>query len=131
MASNQIVITSVVTGIHITKVGAHKDISLLLENDDTIPDIDPNCILVRFPNIEQVPERLHKAVTYPKNPVNKRFVDQLVEDVAGRKVGNVPANVCHLFRDLKRDSRVERLQWYVIHNFSINAFLHPRRELVL
>ena len=127
MASSQIIVSSVVTGIHRTKVGAHRDIPLLMENDNTIPDIDPNCIVVRFPEIQQIPERLHKAITYPKNPEHKRYEDQLVEDVAGRKVGNVPANICRLFRDLKRDGRVERLQWYVIFTItsitqSLNVF---------
>ena len=101
---------SVVTGIHITKIGGHEKIPLILENDDSIPDIDPMCILVKFPKIEDIPRRYHKLITYPKNPEHRRFEDQLVEDVAGMKVGNVPANVCCLFRNLQGDSRVERLQ---------------------
>ncbi len=111
MTSTKVVIHSVVTGIHRTKVGAQKDIPLILENDDTVPHIDPQCMLVRFPQLEQIPEYLHRAITYPKNPAHNRYEDQMVRDVAGTKVGNVPANLCRLLRRLKRDNRVERLQW--------------------
>ena len=108
--SEVVYIRSVVSGIHRTKVGGHRDVPLLLENDNTIPGIDPYCMIVRFPEIEQIPEHLHRAITYPKNPVNKRYEDQFVEDVAGMKVGNVPANLCRLLRDLKVDERVQKLQ---------------------
>ena len=43
---------------------------------------------------------LLKEVTYPKNPERRRFRDQLVEDVLGEKIGNVPAKLCGLFRRL-------------------------------
>ena len=112
MASNTVTVNSTITGIHKTKVGAHREIALAVEDDDSIPNIDPNCMLVRFPDLEDIPQRLHKAVTYPKNPEHKRFFDQLVEDVVGQKVGNVPANICGLFRKLKRDGLVRRIQWY-------------------
>ena len=107
MASNHnITVTSVVTGIHRTKVGSHKEIALLVDNDDSIPHIDPDCMVVRFPGIEEIPEQLHKAVTYPKNTDHKQYVDQLVEGVVGKKVGNVPANICGLFRQLKRNGLI-------------------------
>ena len=115
MASNSTVtVNSVVTGIHKTQVGAHREIALLVQNDDSIPHIDRNCMLVRFPDSEEIPERLHKAVTYPKNPDHERYIDQVAEDMVGKKVGNVPANICGLFRELKRDGLVRRIQWYVI-----------------
>ena len=114
MANNQVTVTFVVTGIHRTKFGAHRDISLLVEDDNSIPTIGPNCMLVRFPGIEDIPVHLHKVVSYPRNPAHKRYNDQLAEDVAGKKVGNVPANICGLFRALKRDNVVRRIQWYVI-----------------
>ena len=112
MASSKVTLNSTITGIHRTKVGAHPDIPLIVEDDDSIPSIDPNCMLVRFPDLEDIPVHLHKAVTYPKNPEHKRFVDQLVEDVVGKKVGNVPANICGLFRRLKRNGLVRLIQWY-------------------
>ena len=112
MASSKVRLNSTITGIHRTKVGAHPDIPLIVEDDNSIPSIDPNCMLVRFPDLEDLPVHLHKAVTYPKNPEHKRFVDQLVEDVVGQKVGNVPANICGLFRRLKRNGLVRLIQWY-------------------
>ena len=112
MGSNKITLNSTITGIHRTKVGAHRDIPLIVEDDDSVARIDPNCMLVRFPDLEDIPVHLHKAVTYPKNPEHKRFVDQLVEDVVGQKVGNVPANICGLFRRLKRNGLVCLIQWY-------------------
>ena len=96
MPNNQVTVTSVVTGIHRTKVGANRDIPLLVGDDNSIPTIDANCMLVRFPGIEDIPVHLHKVVTYPKNPKHKRYTDQLAEDVAGKKVGNVVANICGL-----------------------------------
>ena len=96
MAVEDVVLTSVVTGIHRTKVGSHREIKLLVEDDDSVPHIDPNCMIVRFPGFEDIPEKLHSAITYPKNPANKRFTDQHVNDVVHRKVGNVPANFCGL-----------------------------------
>ena len=78
-------------GIYRTKVGGHKDVPLLLENDNSIPEIDPNCVVVKYPALEEIPLRLHRAVCYPKNPESRRYEDQLVEDVSGMKVGNVHA----------------------------------------
>jgi hypothetical protein len=66
--TTEVIISSVVSGIHRTKVGGHREIPLLLVNDDTIPNIDPNCVVVRYPEIDQIPSHLHQAVTYPKNP---------------------------------------------------------------
>ena len=51
-------INSVVTGIHTTKVGSHREIGLHVENDDSIP----NCMTV---TLEEIPRSLHKEVTYP------------------------------------------------------------------
>ena len=38
-----------------------------------------------------------------KNPDRKRYIDQVVQDVAGKKVGNVPAILCAVFKDLVRE----------------------------
>ena len=66
--TTEVIISSVVSGIHRTKVGGHREIPLLLVNDDTIPNIDPNCVVVRYPEIDQIPSQPNQAVTYPKNP---------------------------------------------------------------
>ena len=112
MSTRDVTVTSVVSGIHRTKVGSHRDIQLLVEDDNSVPSIDPNCMLVRFPDLEDIPGRLHNAVTYPKNPSNKRYIDQLAKDVVGKKVGNVPANFCGLFRQLKRKGLVQEIKCY-------------------
>ena len=108
--SNKIVIEcSVVTGIHITGVGSHEALALAVEKDDSIPHIDPMCMKVVCPN--KVDECFLKAVTYPKNPQRKRFYDQHVEDILGKKVGNVPANICKLFRRLIDNGHVQEIKW--------------------
>ena len=42
-------------GIYHTKVGGHKDDPLLLENDSSIPEINPNCVAVKYPALERIP----------------------------------------------------------------------------
>ena len=96
MASPRIRIRSVIAGIHRTKIGSHPSIELVVEADDTIAGIDPNCMLVRLPPLEQLSPDLHHVVTYPKsrNPSDPRKTDQLALNVAGKKVENIPANLC-------------------------------------
>lgn len=108
-----IIVNSVISGIHRTKVGSHRDVKLVVENDDSIQEIDPNCMVVKIPAIEQIPAELHGRVSYPKsrNPRDPRQTDQLIREVAGRKVGNVPANICGLFRRLKSERKVRDIHW--------------------
>ena len=108
-----IIVTSVVGGIHRTKVGSHRDVKLLVEDDNNVAIIDPDCMVVRLPLLEDIPPVLHRAVTYPKsrNPRDPRQTDQLVCQVAGKKVGNVPSTLCGLFRRLKADGRVRKIHW--------------------
>ena len=84
-----------------------------VENDNSIPDIDPNCMIVRVPQLEDIPEELHGRVSYPKsrNRNDKRQTDQYIREVAGKKVGNVPSNICGLFRRLKRERKVQNIHW--------------------
>ena len=111
-----IVINSCISGLHKTKVGAHRDVKLLVENDDSVSHIDPECMLVRVPAIEDIPPELHSAVSYPKsrNPRDPRQSDQLVKETAGKKVGNVPSNMCGLFRKLKRDTQVKEIYSFAV-----------------
>ena len=48
----KIILSSVIAGIHQTGVGSHPDIKLLVENDDDVKCIDPECVMVRHPNSE-------------------------------------------------------------------------------
>ena len=109
----EIVLNSVISGIHKTKIGAHRDVQLIVENDDTIQHIDPDCMLVRVPCLEDIPSELHSAIAYPKsrNPRDPRQADQLVKDTVGKKVGNVPSNICGLFRSLKDSREVKEIHW--------------------
>ena len=115
MANNTVIINSRISGIHKTKVGAHRDVKLLVLEDDSIQHIDPDCMFVRVPLLEDIPSELHSAVAYPKsrNPRDPRQTNQLVKETAGRKVGNVPSNMCGLFRKLKRDAKVKEIHWSV------------------
>jgi hypothetical protein len=108
-----IVITSVISGIHKTKIGANRHVELRVENDNTIPDIDSNCMAVWVPSIEDIPPELHQAIAYPKsrNPKDPRQRDQLVSETAGRKVGNVPSNLCGVLRRLKEKHLVKKISW--------------------
>ena len=111
----KIKVNSVIAGIHRTKVGSHPSIELLVEADDSIPGIDPNCMVVRMPLKSQLPPQSLSLVTYPKsrNPRNDRKMDQLLSEVVGKKVGNVPTNLCGVFRRLKVSGKVSKICWYV------------------
>ena len=54
-----IVVSSVICGIHRTKVGSNREVKLHVENDDSIPGNDPNCMVVKMPQIEDIPVELH------------------------------------------------------------------------
>ena len=43
-----VVKNSVITGVHRTKVGSHKTVALIVEADNSIPHIDPECMKVCF-----------------------------------------------------------------------------------
>ena len=113
LTMTRITIQSAIAGIHRTKVGSHPRIELMVEADNSVGEIDPNCMLVRLPPLEQLSPELHRLVTYPKsrNPKDPRRTDQLALEVAGKKVGNVPANLCGLFRKLKANGHVRKIVW--------------------
>ena len=85
----------------------------MVEADDTLAGIDPDCMLVWLPPLEKIPGELHNTITYLKsrNPRDPRKRDQLAFEVAGKKVGNVPANLCGLFRKLKASGKVKKICW--------------------
>ena len=92
---------STISGLHATKTSSHPEVTLLIGPDVT--DKDPNAMEVVVPMLQNLPLELLDMVTWPKNPERKRFVDQVVRDVAGKKVGNIPANLCAIFKDLLRE----------------------------
>ena len=40
MTSQTVVVSSFIVGIHTTNVGSHQEIELVVEEDDSVPDID-------------------------------------------------------------------------------------------
>ena len=113
---NTIKLSSVIAGIHITNVGSHPNIKLVVEDDNSNPNIDPDCVLVRHPSLEDLPPTCKQLVTYPKsqNSKSKRKEDQFAYQVSGCKVGNVPAKLCGLFRQLKRGGLVTRIDCFSV-----------------
>ena len=92
---------STISGLHATKRSCHPAVTLNVMSDTT--GKDPSAMKVVVPTVENLPPECMDMITWPKNPTRKRLVDQLVRDVAGMKVGNVPANLCGVFKDLLRD----------------------------
>ena len=99
--------SSRITGIHRTKISSHEEVTLLVERDDSVQHIDPQCMKVMFPMF--VEHHLRDEIVWPKNPAHKRFQDQRVRDCIGKKVGNVPANLAGLFRRILASNKVSKI----------------------
>ena len=58
---------------------------------------------------------LKNVVTYPKSrdPKSQRRVDQVAYQVSGKKMGNVPAKLCGVFRQLKSDRNISRIYCHI------------------
>jgi hypothetical protein len=84
-----------------------------VEEDDTVHEIDSECMLVRAPLLEDIPPHLHDEIAYPKSrdPRSLRRRNQLVRETVGRKIGNVPSNLCGLFRRLRSSGEVKGIYW--------------------
>ena len=92
---------STITGLHATKKSCHSTIALNVVPDST--GKDPDAMKVVVPGLESLKPESLDLITWPKNPMRKRYIDQLVRDVAGQKIGNVPANLCGAFKELLND----------------------------
>ena len=104
------VVNSTISGLHITKKSSHPDIKLLVVPDSARASYDKNCLKVMCPELEQIPPELHGEIVWPRNLKSRRPDDLLVKDVAGAKVGSVPANLCGLFKGLLDDGRVKSIE---------------------
>ena len=51
------VIKSVIAGLHKTKIGANREVCLIVKNVSSILHNDPNCMLVKVPLLENIPQR--------------------------------------------------------------------------
>ena len=109
-----ITIASVITGIQVTRVGSHPDIQLVVENDDSIGHIGANCVMVGHPTIENLPPHLKYRITYPRSrdPRSDRVNNQYAFMVSGEKVGNVPATLCGIFRQMQAEKLINGVKWY-------------------
>ena len=47
-----------------------------------------HCMKVVCPALQYIPSDIHNKVVWPKNPKSRRYVDILVKDVAGTKIGH-------------------------------------------
>ena len=105
--SSIIIRNSTISGLHATKCSSNPEVTLLVCPDTTWKD--SNAMKVVVPHLENLPLDSHDLVTWPKNHARKRFVDQKIRDVAGKKVGNVPANLCGVFKDLLDEGIATRI----------------------
>ena len=58
-------------------------------------------MLVMFPDISDIPIHLHNDVTRERKGGCPK---QRVKDIAEKPVGRVPANLCRVFRKLKKEN---------------------------
>ena len=91
---------STISGLHVTKKGSHPSIELQVLPDPSRQAYDQNCMKVVCPPIGSIPIELHEKVVWPRNPTSRRYTDILVKDVAGTKIGHVPAHLCGLLKTL-------------------------------
>ena len=120
------IINSLITGLHATKNGSHPSIALevVADNSNSAQLHDRNVLKVVCPLLENIPRAMHDEVVWPRNPASKRYEDVLVSDVAGLKVGNVPANLCGLFKELLMSGLAQDVKCFATAN-------KPRRSTVV
>ena len=112
---------STISGLHATRTSSHPDVVLKVLPDDTTSK-DVNAMKVMVPPLNDLSEDTLNQITWPRNPDRRRFIDQRVRDVVGKKVGNVPANLCGIFRVLLRDGLVTKIT-------AISSAVKPRASI--
>ena len=103
---------SVISGLHMTRISSHRDVELKVVPDDDALFYDPNCMQVVCPKLENISPELHGAVVWAKNPQSKRPHDILQSHAAGKKIGNVPANLCGLLKNLLVSGQVNAIKCF-------------------
>ena len=98
--------------LHITKTSSHPSICLDVHPDPSRSSYDRNCLKVTCPPLESINSVLLDEVVWPKNEKSKRYEDQLVRHIVGKKVGSVPANLCGMLKELLDSGKVRRLTCY-------------------
>jgi len=94
------VTNSAIKGYHIFKIKPHESIKMLV-----IPELnnsyDANAMLIQMPAIQDIDENLHEE--------NTGKDDTKVTDIAGKKVGRVPANLAVIFRKLLTSGKIKSI----------------------
>lgn len=88
---------SSIKGYHIYKVQPHGEIELEVKVDQNNA-YDPDAMAVWMPELEAVPERLRYTEC---KPAKNGKPCQKVNEIAGKMVGRVPANLGKVFKSLK------------------------------
>ena len=82
---------------HIFQTKPHLEIKNLVENEDG-NKYDPFAMLIRMPELINIPIKLHNDITKDAKSGN---IAQTVKTIANKVVGKVLANLGKLFRDLQ------------------------------
>lgn len=85
------------TGYHAFQIRPIPQIRLLVRPEHNNP-YDPYAMKVMMPSLEDIPLHLHELVT--REASHRHPEAQRVQDIAGRQVGRVPANLCRAMRAL-------------------------------
>ena len=96
---------STVKGYHVFKVTPHPAIPMFVKKDEG-NSYDPNAMVVKVPDLKEIPAELHDVVTKEAKGKKEK---QTVRDTAGMIVGRVPANLCGLFRKLLQDGDIREV----------------------
>ena len=119
---------STISGLHMTKKGSHPSIALKVLPDPTRHVYDRNCMQVVCPALGNIHLDLHNEIVWPRNIKSKRFTDVLVKDVAGSKIGHVPANLCFLFKRLIDSKEVASISCFATGEKPRNNNLVPHNQ---
>lgn len=94
-----------IKGYHIYRVRPHPEIEMIVQKD-ILNSYDPHAMFVTMPQLEDIDSQLHNSITEPSKGKEK---EQIVEEIAGKHVGRVPANVCEFFNKLLIDGDVKEI----------------------
>lgn len=85
-----------IKGYHIFQRRPLHEIMMMVETEDNNP-VDPSAMIVVMPDMEDIFWAYRGMVTRPSS---RGRPQQTVEDIAGKVIGRVPANLCKFFRAL-------------------------------
>ena len=113
-----------IKGYHVYKVRPHPDIKMVVEKD-IHNSYDPYAMLVTMPQLKDITSELHKSITKASKGKEK---EQTVEQIAGKHVGRVPANVCKLFNKLLLDGDVKEITCRSVEKPTLSRIPAPEQS---